>query len=65
MKVTGRTKSALAVRREARDMERKGYLKHETDWEIHRGSLQGRKIVDAKISVDGLYVWTKIEGPTP
>jgi hypothetical protein len=39
-----------------------GYRKHETDWEIHRGARRGDCIVDAVVSADGLYVWTKI-GP--
>lgn len=60
MKVTQWTREALAVRREERDMKKRGYNKHETDWEIHRGSDIGKVIVDVKISVDGLYVYTKI-----
>lgn len=62
MLVTDRTRAALSVRREDRDMKKMGYRKHETDWEILRGPMVGGKIVDAKISVDGLHVWTKIEG---
>ena len=62
MKVTPRTKDALAVRREHRDLVRQGYRRHETDWEIHRGlgALRDQKIVDAKVSVDGMYVYTKL-----
>lgn len=33
---------------------------HETDWEIHRGAEFGKRIVDAVVSVDGLYVYTKL-----
>jgi hypothetical protein len=62
MKVTEFTKRCLASRREAKRMEAAGYRKHETDWEIHRGFRHRERIVDAKISADGLYVWTKL-GP--
>jgi len=50
------------VRREHRDLVRQGYRRHETDWEIHRGlgALRDQKIVDAKVSVDGMYVYTKL-----
>jgi len=41
-----------------------GYRRHETDWEIHRGALIGQQIVDAIISSDGLYVYTKV-APAP
>lgn len=51
MKVTDFTRRALAFRREKRDLIAKGYRKHETDWEIHRGGHQNEIIVDAKISV--------------
>lgn len=60
MLVTDITKSALAVRREKRDLERKGFRRHETDWEIHRGMRYDEVIVEAKISVCGKYVFTKI-----
>ena len=49
MIVTARTRSALAIRREQRDLERQGYRKHETDWEIHRGARYNEVIVDAKV----------------
>lgn len=54
--------AVLRDRREAKQMIAAGYRKHETDWEIHRGNRYKEMIVDAKISVDGMYVWTKI-GP--
>lgn len=60
MKVTEHTRRALAIRREARRMLAAGYRRHETDWEIHRGYRWRDVIVDAKVSVDGKYVWTKI-----
>lgn len=60
MKVTNRTKSALAVRRERRALENEGFRRHETDWEIHRGMRHDEVIVDARISVCGRYVYTKL-----
>lgn len=60
MKVTESTKRALAIRRETRRMTALGYRMHETDWEIHRGARYGEVILDAKVSTDGKYVWTKI-----
>ena len=64
MKVTDRTRDVLAFRRQRRDLEAKGYRMHETDWEIHRGgaSLHGERIVDAIVSVDGMYVYTLLSG---
>ena len=60
MKVSKLTKRLLRVAREKRDLEAQGYRRHETDWEIHRGHRIGDAIVDAKISADGLYVYTKL-----
>lgn len=54
---------ALASRRERRQLEAAGYRQHETDWEIHRGGRYDEVIVDAKISVCGKYVWTKLGKP--
>lgn len=62
MTVTGFTKSALAYRRQERKLLAKGYRRHETDWEIIRGSKVGCRIIDAVISTDGLHVYTLI-GP--
>lgn len=56
------TRKCLAFRRERKKLESQGYRMHETDWEIHRGSKFNEKIVDAKVSVDGMYVYTKL-GP--
>jgi hypothetical protein len=53
-----------AARQEAEELTAAGYRRHETDWEIHRGGRMGDAIVDAKISVCGKYVWTKL-GPDP
>ncbi len=60
MKVTNFTRESLAVRREHRDLTKRGYRRHETDWEIHRGYRVGEVIKDAKISVDGLHVYTLV-----
>jgi hypothetical protein len=57
-------KRSLANRRFAVARHAEGYRQHETDWEIHRGCRMGEVIVDAQISPDGMYVWTKI-GPKP
>lgn len=60
MKVTAFTRRALAFRRQERTLTKAGYRRHETDWEIIRGGRIGDRIVDAKISTDGLYVYTKL-----
>ncbi len=62
MLVTDRTRRALAYRREQRHLEGLGYRQHETDWEIIRGGRTNERILDAKISIDGKHVYTKI-GP--
>ena len=64
MKVTDKTRRALKWRREKRALTAQGYRMHETDWEIHRGGKRDEIIVDAKISVCGKYVYTKL-GPKP
>jgi len=64
MKVTDRTRRVLAFRREKKRLLALGYRQHETDWEIHRGGKSGQIILDAVISCDGTYVYTKI-GPKP
>ena len=58
MKFTARTSSALQARRQKRELTKLGYRRHETDWEIHRGSRYREVIVDARISTDGKYVYT-------
>ena len=63
MKMTNVTRQALRIRRERRDLLAAGYRQHETDWEIHRGCRMGEKIVDAIISCDGMYVYTKTAMP--
>jgi hypothetical protein len=54
------TRHALAVLRECRRLTLAGYRRHETDWEIIHGGRYDEVIVDAVISVDGKYVWTKL-----
>lgn len=65
MKVTDLTRRALATRREQRDMERNGWTKHETDWQIVRGSYSqcSNVIIGVQISADGKHVWTKVGEP--
>jgi hypothetical protein len=55
-------KGTLALRRERRKLTALGYRRHETDWEIHRGmaARNGEVILDAIVSVDRRYVYTKI-----
>lgn len=60
MIVTQFTKDCLASRRQAKKLKALGYRRHETDWEIHRGGLHDHIILDAVISTDGMYVYTKI-----
>lgn len=60
MKFTDMTRKALAFRKEERRLKREGYRRHETDWEILRGSRYDEVIVDARISACGKYVYTKL-----
>jgi hypothetical protein len=63
MKVTKNTKRALAFRREERLLTSQGFKRKETDPELIRGGLAmegGYAIVEAKISVCGRYVYTKV-----
>jgi hypothetical protein len=59
MKVTAFTRTGLACRREQRELQKQGYRRHETDWEIHRGGRTGEVILDARVSVCGMYVYTR------
>lgn len=61
MRVTERTRSILAFRRQRRDLLAKGYEKaHEPLWELHRGGRYNERIIDVQISTSGtdLYVLT-------
>lgn len=60
MRVTELTKHLLAFKREERMLVASGYKRHETDSEILRGGSYDKIILDAKISMDGKYVYTKI-----
>lgn len=64
MLVNDKTRRALVARRQQRELEAKGYRRHETDWEIHRGWMSYQKfvILDAIVSSDGGWVYTKV-GP--
>lgn len=55
-------RAALKTRRFARTMEKNGFKKHETDWEIIRGSDDKRRmeILEAVIDVDRKHVWTRV-----
>lgn len=65
MIVTNYTRQALMLRRERRDLEAKGYRRHETDWEIDRGGLTDHVIAEAHISSCGKYVYTRLApGPS-
>lgn len=63
MRFTERTRKALAFKRQERELKKLGYRRRETDWEILRGFQTDKVILDAKISVDGKYVYTKIGYP--
>lgn len=56
-------KRAKAFRTQAKKLLAQGYRRHETDWEIHRGGRYDEVILDAVISTDGKYVYTKIGKP--
>jgi hypothetical protein len=63
MLVTERTREALKFRREERDLKKAGFRRHETDWEIHRGMRYSERILEARISCDGRYVYTRLGMP--
>ncbi|CEJ15959.1 hypothetical protein BN1110_06310 [bacterium YEK0313] len=60
MKVSARTRRALAVRREQRRMWAAGYQLCEPDWRLLRGGKIGKVIIDAKINIDRTHIWFKI-----
>lgn len=57
-------KAVLAARRERRDMEKAGweYLGEGGGkiWELVRGSRVGKRIVEAKVAIDGHGVWVLV-----
>lgn len=64
MLVSERYKRVRAFRKQEIELLAKGYRRHETDWEIHRGGRYDEVIIDAVISSDGKYVYTKLGKPT-
>lgn len=64
MRVTNDTKRILAFRREEKRLLAQGYKRHRTDWEIHCGEKYREVIVDAVVSCDGKYVYTKLGYPS-
>jgi hypothetical protein len=60
MIVTPWVRERLAFLRQERRLLAQGYRMHETDWEIHRGVRRREVILDAKVSTDGKYVYTKL-----
>jgi len=61
MKVTEFTKRALSIRRERRDLTKRGYEYREPLLEIICGFRQSEKITDVKISVSGKGLYIKTE----
>jgi hypothetical protein len=63
MRVTQRTKDALAYRREKRDLEALGYEQITCThgigklWELDRGGRKNWRIIDAIVGVDGKSVY--------
>ena len=59
---SNRSKEAIRIRRDYRDMERADYQPLESGgklWELYRGGRSGHKIVEAVVAADGLGVWVK------
>jgi hypothetical protein len=69
MLVTAFTRSALAYRRQRRDLERRGYEQitccHGVGklWELDRGYRQDWRLVDAVLGVDGKSVYVLARPP--
>jgi hypothetical protein len=61
VKVTAFTRSALARRREQRDLTRAGWTCTSDFWRLTRGGLQNKRIAEVRISVDGKQVWYRLE----
>lgn len=57
------SKQIRAFRKQGKELLAKGYRRHETDWEIMRGHRMEEVIIDAVISTDGKYVYTKLGRP--
>jgi len=61
--MTESVKLMLSARRERRRLLALGYHPHETNPEITRGHRRDEIIIDAIISADGKYIYTKIGKP--
>jgi hypothetical protein len=67
MKVTDLTRSALAERRQERDLLRRGYEQITCRfgigslWQLDRGGRRDWRLVDAVLGVDGKSVFVKAE----
>jgi len=63
MKVSDITRSALAHRREQRDLSKNGWERVGEEggrlWELHRGWRWNHHITDVRVSVDGKSLWIK------
>lgn len=68
MKVTSRTRRALASRRELRDMPKLGWeMVGEGGgmlWELQRGFRYNHEITDVQIAADRKSLWVKVEKPS-
>ena len=66
MRVTHRTRQALAVRRDKRDMSRDGweYVGEGGGklWELHRGVRYRHRITEVRIAACGKALWIKTDG---
>lgn len=64
MKVTDRTRRALAYRRTVRQWRKDGYEEVGENggnlWQIYRGHRVGKKIIDARVAPHGMSVFVKI-----
>lgn len=67
MKITDLTKSALARRRQERDLKRRGYEQITCTfgignlWELDRGYRQNWRLTDAVLGVDGKSIFVRAE----
>lgn len=64
MKFTDFTRSALAVRRDARGRKHGGWLQVNENggplWRLQRGDLWHCRITDVAIAADGKSLWVKV-----
>ena len=64
MKVTDLTRDTLRLRRSKRGLLSRGYEEVGENggrlWELHRGSRQHMRIVDAVVALDGKSVFVKV-----